>query len=34
MMKSKRKNLDLCENHLFRLKQREKDEEGWFQVKN
>jgi len=21
-------------NHLFRLKQREKDEEGWFQIKN
>jgi len=27
-MKSQRKNLDLCENHLFKLKQREKDEEG------
>ena len=30
----KKKNLDLCENHLFILKYREKDEEGWFQVKN
>ena len=27
MMKSQRKNLDLCQNHLFKLKQREKDEE-------
>jgi len=33
-MKSQRKNLDLCENHLFRLKQREKDEDEWFEVKN
>jgi len=32
-MKSQRKNLDLCENHLFRLKYREKDEEGDFRSK-
>jgi len=34
MAKSQRKNLDLCENHLFKLKYREKDEDRWFQVKN
>ena len=28
MMKSQRKNLDLCENHLFRLKQKEKYKDG------
>ena len=31
---TKEKKLDLCENHLFRLKYREKDEDEWFQVKN
>jgi hypothetical protein len=28
----KEQNLDLYENHLFRLKEREKNEDEWFQV--
>jgi len=29
MMKSQKEKYDICENHLFKLKKKKKDVEGW-----